>query len=73
MANTATPTPKVAVAGVAGAVVLIIVWVVGMFGVDVPAEVAAAATVIVSFLGGYLKRDATSPGNATAARQINLD
>lgn len=66
MASTATPTPKVAVAGVSGAVTLIVVWVVGMFGVDVPAEVAAAATVIVSFLGGYLTRDSSSPGKHTA-------
>ncbi|WP_350348007.1 hypothetical protein ABIQ69_15415 [Agromyces sp. G08B096] len=46
--------PKVAAGGVAGAVVTIGVWAVGLAGVTVPAEVASAATVIVAFAAGYL-------------------
>lgn len=62
MASTATPTPKVAAAGITGAAALIIVWVAGLFGLEVPAEVAAAFTVILAFVGGYLKADRSSPG-----------
>ena len=59
MAKTA-PTPKVAAAGVSGAVALIIVWIVGMFGVEVPAEVGAALATILAFVGGYLIPDAST-------------
>lgn len=61
-----TPTPKMAAAGVSGALALVIVWVAGMFGVEVPPEVAAAATVIISFAAGYLKRDTSSPSRHAA-------
>lgn len=47
--------PKIAVAGVAGAVTTILVFVVNELGVDVPPEVAAAVTTILSFGAGYLK------------------
>lgn len=51
------PTPKVAAATGAGAATLLLVWVVGLFGVVVPPEVAAAATVLLTVGAGYLKRD----------------
>lgn len=45
----------------AGAAVTIAVWIAESNGIDVPAEVAAAATVLVSAIAGYiagwLKRD----------------
>jgi len=66
MASTATPTPKVAAAGISGAVALIIVWVAGLFGLDVPPEVAAAFTVILAFVAAYFKTDASSPGKHEA-------
>lgn len=46
--------PKVAASGIAGAVTLILVWVLSLFGVDMPAEVASACTVIGTTVGGYL-------------------
>lgn len=49
------PQPKVVAGGVAGALTIMLVWVAGLFGLDVPAEVASAFTVIVSFAAGYLK------------------
>jgi hypothetical protein len=51
------PVPKVTAGAAAGAAVLLLVWVAGLFGVDVPAEVAAAATVVLSAAAGYLRRD----------------
>ena len=66
MASNATPTPKVAAAGVSGAVAIILVWIAGLFGLEVPAEVAAAVAAILAFAGGYLTRDASSPGRHEA-------
>lgn len=48
-------SPKVQAAGWAGAVTILLVWIAGMFGLDVPPEVASAFTVIVSTVAGYLK------------------
>ena len=52
-------SPKVAVAALAGAVATILVWLLGIFapGVDVPQLVEGAFVVVLTFLGGYLKRD----------------
>lgn len=66
MASTATPTPKIAAVGITGAVALIIVWVAGLFGLEVPAEVAAAFTVVLAFVAGYIKTDVSSPGKHEA-------
>ena len=52
---TLSPQPKVVAGGIAGAFTIVLVWVAGMLGVDVPAEVASAFTVLVSFAAGYLK------------------
>ena len=51
------PVPKMQAVGVAGAVTLIVVYVLGFFfHVSIPAEVASAATVLIAFGAGYLKR-----------------
>ena len=48
------PTAKVASSGAAGAFVLIFVWVLDdYFGVQLPPEVAAALTTLLSFAAGY--------------------
>jgi hypothetical protein len=51
------PTNKVAAAGIGGSLSVVLVWVAGMFGVEVPAEVASAITTIVAFFAGYLVRE----------------
>lgn len=52
---TATPTRKVATAGISGAIVAIIFWLVGLVSdVEIPPEVAAAVTTIVAFALSYL-------------------
>lgn len=48
-----TPQPKVLAGGVAGAVTVLLVYVVGLAGVDVPPEVAAAVTTVITFAAGY--------------------
>lgn len=55
----AAPVPKVAVGGAVGAVVAIVVWALKQYGgIELPAEIAAALTVIFSFMAGYM----TPPG-----------
>lgn len=49
------PTKKVAAAGSAGAASIVLVWLLGQAGVDVPAEVASAITVLIATAAGYLK------------------
>lgn len=51
------PTRKVGAGGIGGAVAVIVVWVVGLFGVDVPAEVAAAFASVGSFIGAWATSD----------------
>lgn len=52
-----TPKPKVVAGGAAGAFTIVLVWIAGYFGIDVPPEVASAVTVLVSFAAGYLKSE----------------
>lgn len=56
MPDRLAPTPKVIAATTAGAATIVLVWIVGMFGVDVPPLVASAVTVLLTAGTGYLKR-----------------
>ena len=47
--------PKVQAAGAAGAITILLVWIVGLFGLEVPAEVASAFTTLVATGAGYIK------------------
>jgi hypothetical protein len=47
--------PKVAAGGAAGAVTVVIVFIAGQFGLEIPPEVAAALTVLISTGFAYLK------------------
>lgn len=49
------PTDKVTAAAAAGALATLVVWIVGLAGLDVPAEVTAALTTVLVFLAGYLR------------------
>lgn len=56
--STAQPTAKVAAAGIGGAITIVLVYMIhAMFNVDLPAEVAAALTAIVSFASGYITKE----------------
>lgn len=63
--STKAPTPKVVAGGAAGAAVVVIVWAAGLFGLDVPVEVAGSIVVLVSFAAGYIVPD-RSTGKHTA-------
>lgn len=47
------PVPKVAAGGAAGAAAVLVVWVLSLFGVDMPAAAAAALATILAFAAGY--------------------
>jgi hypothetical protein len=49
------PTVKVQAVGLAGAATLILVFIAGLAGVDVPPEVAAALTLLFGWGAGYIK------------------
>ena len=54
---TSTPTQKVAAGGIGGALSIVLIYVVGLLGLDMPPEVASAVTAIVSFLAGYIVKE----------------
>lgn len=54
---TPAPTRKVAAGTTAGAAALLIVWVAGLFGQTVPAEVAAAIVLLGSTVVAYFTRE----------------
>lgn len=60
--GSATPRPKVVASVLAGAITTMAVWAMSLAGLDVPAEVASAFTVVTSFLAAYFWPDAVSPG-----------
>lgn len=54
---TLKPTTKVTAGGLGGAVAVLIVAVLGAFGIDMGGEVAAALTTVLSFGASYLVKD----------------
>lgn len=57
--NSNAPEPKVAAAGIAGAITVLVVFAVNLIWPDleIPNEVAAAFTAIVAFAAGYIKKN----------------
>lgn len=51
------PTSKVTAMAAAGAAATLIVWIAQLFGADVPAEVSAAFTTLLTFASGWLKEE----------------
>lgn len=53
----AVPTRKVGAGALAGALSVILVWAFGRAGVDIPAYVASAITVVLTFLVSYVVKE----------------
>lgn len=49
------PQTKVVAGGAAGAFSVVLVYVAGLLGLDVPPEVASSVTVLISFAAAYIK------------------
>ncbi len=55
---TPNPTQKVAAGAIAGSITVVLVYLVQeLFTIEIPAEVAAALTTIISFTSSYFTRD----------------
>ena len=52
-----TPNRKVTSGALAGALSVLVVWVVGLFGLDVPGEAGAALATVLAFATGYFVKD----------------
>lgn len=63
---TAVPSSKVTATGVAGAVVLVAQYALGLAGVELPEDVALAFLALVMFLAGYVKAEKRPDGKHEA-------
>lgn len=54
-----TPTTKVAASGTAGAISVLLVFVLGKFDIQIPGDVGSAITVLFSAACGYLVHERT--------------
>lgn len=59
-------SPKITVATAAGAIVLVIVWLVSLLNIDVPSMVQGALVVIVMAVAGWFKKDPLRNAGAAA-------
>jgi hypothetical protein len=55
------PSKKVSAAGAAGAATVLVVFIAGQFGLDVPPEAAAALTTLLATAAGYARREEETP------------
>ena len=54
--------PKIGGAAIAGSATVVLVWLIGLIGLAVPAEVTAALTTLVAFVVGYAIPSANANG-----------
>ncbi len=52
------PTPKIGAATLAGALSIILIYIVGLFGVDIPGGVGAAIATVFTAAAGYFMPEA---------------
>lgn len=55
--NGKTPTRKVTGGAIAGALSIVLIWIIGQFEVKVPAEISSALTTLVTFATSYWLSD----------------
>lgn len=72
MAVSLKPTAKQGANGVAGAAALVLIFLAGLFGLVIPAEVAASAVFLISWCAGYLKRETAVPDYEPKHRATTL-
>lgn len=54
---TLKPTEKVQAGGYAGAAALVLLWLAGQAGIEMPAEVAAGLTLLIAGAGAWIKTE----------------
>ena len=63
------PTTKVAAGGTAGAVTVVLVYILSRFNIPVPAEVGSAITVIFTFVASYFLKERAAVEGLTSDTQ----
>ncbi len=67
-------TPKVATGALAGAVSVILVWIITKFGIEVPPEIASAFTTVVSAASSWFApRSDPTPEDVTKILQTHAN
>lgn len=66
---------KVGFGAVAGALTSVLVWIVGLLGLDVPGEIAGAITVIITAVVGYFVPETATVNveNASVKEVVSVD
>lgn len=64
-------SPKVVNAGAAGAASIVLVWVLSLFGIEVPVEVGMAFTVLITAGVAWLTRDKLRDAGQAAVNAPN--
>ncbi len=65
-------TPKVATGALGGALSIIVIWIIGQFGIVVPPEVSSAFTIVISTASSYFApRSDPSPEQVTQILNTN--
>lgn len=52
-----SPDTKVKAAGASAAAAIVVVWIAGQAGLDMPPEVGAGIATLLAFVGGYFKKE----------------
>lgn len=65
------PTAKVGSSAAAGAAVIVLVWVAGLFGLAVPPEVASAVSVLIMAGVAYIVKERALPPSRAPAEEGN--
>jgi len=71
--NSKKPTQKITAVSVGGASSILLIWIAGLFGVEITPEVAAAITMLVTVLSGYLTPDKVSQAINTVTNALGQD
>lgn len=63
------PTEKVQAGGYAGAAALVLLYIAGQLGLELPAEVAAALTLLIAGAGAWIKTEGAGWFKGTGKRR----
>lgn len=66
---TLKPTEKVQAGGYAGAAAIVLLWAAGTAGIELPAEVAGAVTLLIAGAGAWIKTEGAGWFKGTGKRR----
>lgn len=69
MSGTLKPTEKVQAGAYAGAGTIVLIWVAGLLGLDMPPEIAGALVLLISGAGAWIKTEGAGWFKGTGKRR----